>query len=175
MAFWELLSHQPLCGGGIVSWAQPGPWALSQTGHWVHHNFGFSCCIKDVVYFRIMHVGTMALPQPSMPWNCLFTRGKECCLAAYPNLTQLVFIERPVVTVLLLASALFCTHALISENLQAFWASSWSQQALTWPWYNLSQIWGHLFSPWMVSYLLQIRNAGVHNWVGHCYNVFHLK
>lgn len=101
VAFWELLAHRPLYGGGIVCWVQPGPWALSQTGYWVYHSFGFSCCTKDVACFRIVHVTTMALPLPSMPWNCLFTSGKQCYLAAYPNTQQLlVFIERPMVVAL---------------------------------------------------------------------------
>lgn len=117
MAFWELLAHWPLCGGAVVSWAQPRPWALSQTGYWVYHNLGFSCCIKDVVCFKIVHIATMTLPLPCMPWTCLLTGGKQCYLAAYPNTQQLlVFIERPMVIVLLLLPLPSSALVLLSQK-----------------------------------------------------------
>lgn len=51
----------------------------------MHHNFGFSCCLKDVACFKIVHVATMMLPLLSKPTNCLLTGGKQRYLAAYLN------------------------------------------------------------------------------------------
>lgn len=169
MAFWELLAHRPLCGGDIVSWA------LRQTGYWVYHNLGFSCCIEDVACFKI--VATMTLPLPSMPWNCLLTGSKQRYFTAYPNTQQLlVFTERPMVTVLLLLPLHSSALMLLFQKTCSPCGHHPSPSRLS---LDLGTIWvkirSHLFSPRVVSYLIQIRNAGVHNWVGHCYNVFHLK
>lgn len=117
-AFWELLAHWPSCGGGIISWVWPGPWALSQTGYGVFHSFGFSCCFKDVAHFKIVHVATMMFPLPSMPWNCLLTGGKKHYLGSHPNTQQLlVFIERPMVIGLLLLPLYSSALMLLSQKI----------------------------------------------------------